>query len=440
MHGLAEEMVRRIEKLEPQHMSIAAWAHARLGLRHVNFLQTVAVVAARTAERFDAQGVGNIIWAYGVLDFSNEELIAAMLARAEALAGELSAQEISNIAVGLQALGKTAALRRFLGRALGLFRGIAGAGSGANWADLANAVADAVRGEGGDFPAASDFESYFRHQLLEPILGCLAQLAPASAARPESEVLESLQLLCAEGGSSLPYFGEVYTREALARLRLAEAAHNGGKVSSPIGFAPWSAWAKEARQSCFEAAQAQAQAAGSAAQGDKSCWRPPSTDGILAYASWSVECGGGRKVIELPGRVFLSARSSRESEGHESDCVQALLRPLRQHPRRDLHPERMALLELFAKMLTDRQGQPGSCQAGEDSAAEVEIKVKALLVKCRGAVRIYISQYPCISCLGVMCQAARHCPMIAFAVDFDNAWKTHFGRPRFSSMQQEVPS
>lgn len=382
---LADEMVRRIVRLEPQHMSITTWAHARLGFVHKRFLVAVAKAAAKNAAKFDAQGIGNIVWGYGVLGFESEALVNAMASRAESIAPQLSSQEISNIAYGIHSVGQSVRLRRFLEVTTPLFCRFAGSTSdGPSWADFANIVFSAVR-SAGELAGSNELETIFRRLFLDPVTEGLSRLA-AGPALGIPDALASLQIVLDTNG--IPYFGEFYTREVLQKLDiLAQRSGDGDALPG---------WALEARRRCLEASS-----------GD---WRIPCTDTILAHASWDLQLEAKSLSVSSAGRVFRASWT----DGID-DHIKELLQPLRQHIKRDMHPERVALLELI-----DEAARAGI--AGEDS-------LRAL----RGSVRMYVSQYPCVSCLGVFCQLVRRCPCVTLEVDFDSAWSTHFGQPRHES-------
>eukprot|EP00439_Symbiodinium_sp_Y106_P040403 s4486_g4.t4 len=73
---------------------------------------------------------------------------------------------------------------------------------------------------------------------------------------------------------------------------------------------------------------------------------------------------------------------------------------------REDHAERTALLHLTRAFLK-RSGW----EASDD---------------CAGWLKLYISHFPCISCVAVICQFVRFFPAIRLELDFDNMWKTRF--------------
>ncbi|CAE7884343.1 ppiA [Symbiodinium microadriaticum] len=83
-----------------------------------------------------------------------------------------------------------------------------------------------------------------------------------------------------------------------------------------------------------------------------------------------------------------------------------MLQPIFSHINREDHAERTALLHLTRAFLK-RSGW----EASDD---------------CAGWLRLYISHFPCISCVAVICQFVRFFPAIRLELDFDNMWKTRF--------------
>merc|ERR1712083_640765 len=102
-----------------------------------------------------------------------------------------------------------------------------------------------------------------------------------------------------------------------------------------------------------------------------------------------------------PGRLF----SSEIPKGVDSK-IHEMLQPIFSHINRDDHSERAAFLHICRAFLK-RCGWEGS----DD---------------CSGTIRLYVSPFPCISCVAVSCQFVRFFPGIRLEMDFDNMWKTRF--------------
>ncbi|CAK9108529.1 unnamed protein product [Durusdinium trenchii] len=107
------------------------------------------------------------------------------------------------------------------------------------------------------------------------------------------------------------------------------------------------------------------------------------------------------QITKEPGRLFYSvAPRGMDSKIHK------MLQPVFSHIHREDHSERSALLHI-ARTVLKRCGS----QASDD---------------CSGWLRLYVSHFPCISCVAVICQFIRFFPAIRLELDFDNMWKTRF--------------
>ncbi|CAE8669265.1 unnamed protein product, partial [Polarella glacialis] len=423
MEALAEQITRRARDCQGQHLSIIAWSFAKLGLACEAPLAALAAELATKASELDAQGVGNSIWAFGVLSFWSAGFVEAVGRRAVAVVEQLTAQEMANAAFGLQVLSRwrqqeqghadipmCSRLQDFLRAASAPFCRKAGLRDGASWTDFAN-VARAEHAAFANVGDASldtlkEVDTRFRCLMLEPAISCLLRILPASQEHAKDSprvALSDLQLILDDaasgsGSGGLPNLGEHYTREALQRMGLAPAATADSQGNSNVRPAP-AAWVEQARRECRSSA------------GER--WRIPSTDTVLAFVAWDVSSSASSSSGRWrnAGRVYRSADAPLGRQGGRG--AEELLRPLRQHIRRDAHPERLALLELFEE-IGGRQEEMRGALAG-----------------CRGWVQVYVTQYPCLSCLAVFCQFCRRCPQTQLEVDFDNAWTSLCGKPRY---------
>ena len=190
------------------------------------------------------------------------------------------------------------------------------------------------------------------------------------------------------GALGAPHFGAAYTAEALLELGIAVARAEDG-------------WLREARLQCQSVV------------GD---WQIPSSHSIVAYAQWDVWCQGGAEEGRLvePGRVFRSGWSE-----NVADDVKELLHPFTQIIKRDMHSERVALLELLDAVLQRAAAQPEP-GAGRD----------AVLAACEGSLQVYLSHFPSLSSVAVFCQFLRRCPRVRLTFGFDDAWLSCCGQPR----------
>lgn len=126
----------------------------------------------------------------------------------------------------------------------------------------------------------------------------------------------------------------------------------------------------------------------------------PSTESIVTSVSYNISLRSQFLCME-PGRLFFSDIP----RGIDPRLLE-MLQPIFSHINRDDHSERAAFLHL-SRLLLKRCGWSGT----DD---------------CSGWLRIYVSHFPCISCVAVTCQFVRFFPAIRLEMDFDNMWKTRF--------------
>jgi hypothetical protein len=126
----------------------------------------------------------------------------------------------------------------------------------------------------------------------------------------------------------------------------------------------------------------------------------PCTESVATHVAYKVYYRG-RLLCAEPGRLFFQGRSRNMDQR-----IQDMLQPVFSNINRDDHSERAALLHVTRAVL-NRCGWHGS----DD---------------CDGWLRMYISHFPCISCIAVICQFVRIFPAIRLELDFDNMWKTRF--------------
>lgn len=126
----------------------------------------------------------------------------------------------------------------------------------------------------------------------------------------------------------------------------------------------------------------------------------PSTESIVSHVSFKIFHKSRLMSVE-PGRLFFS-----EIPRGVDPRIHEMLQPIFSHINRDDHSERAAFLHLCRAFLK-RCGWEGS----DD---------------CSGWIRLYVTHFPCISCVAVTCQFVRFFPAVRLEMDFDNMWKTRF--------------
>lgn len=108
-----------------------------------------------------------------------------------------------------------------------------------------------------------------------------------------------------------------------------------------------------------------------------------------------------------------------DDSSEHSILVERMLQPLFLQVPRKGHAERRALVSLLRM------------------AAAAFGGVEAL-PSVRGIVQLYVTHYPCISCLAVIAQFVWRLPGVSLYVDFDNAWKTWKERSEESRASAEL--
>lgn len=126
----------------------------------------------------------------------------------------------------------------------------------------------------------------------------------------------------------------------------------------------------------------------------------PCTESIVSHVSW--KCSFKNQIMSVePGRLFFSGMPR-----NVDPRIQEMLQPIFSHINRDDHSERAAFLHVV-RAWTKRCGF-------HDTDA------------CSGWIRLFITHFPCISCLAVTCQFVRFFPAVRLQIDFDNMWKTRY--------------
>eukprot|EP00746_Dinoflagellata_sp_MGD_P022727 gnl/MRDRNA2_/MRDRNA2_153208_c0_seq1.p1 gnl/MRDRNA2_/MRDRNA2_153208_c0~~gnl/MRDRNA2_/MRDRNA2_153208_c0_seq1.p1 ORF type:complete len:182 (+),score=30.58 gnl/MRDRNA2_/MRDRNA2_153208_c0_seq1:137-682(+) len=130
----------------------------------------------------------------------------------------------------------------------------------------------------------------------------------------------------------------------------------------------------------------------------------PSTESIVAWSSCDIFLRE-KFMMHEPGRLFYwGIPRNVDARVHE------MLQPIFSHINRDDHAERYGFLFTTRAMIR---------RCGYDATDD-----------CSGCIRMYISHFPCISCVAIFCQFIRFFPGVRLEMDFDNMWKTRFDHGR----------
>lgn len=130
----------------------------------------------------------------------------------------------------------------------------------------------------------------------------------------------------------------------------------------------------------------------------------PSTENVVSWFSGKVFRKERLMMVE-PGRLFyFGIPRNVEPQVHE------MLQPIFSHIKREDHCERYGFLHTVRALVR---------RCGYDGIGE-----------CSGSLSMYVSHFPCISCIAIVCQFIRYFPAIRLDVDYDNMWKTRFAHGR----------
>lgn len=170
----------------------------------------------------------------------------------------------------------------------------------------------------------------------------------------------------------LPHLGPEYTRHALQALRWSQPTYPTQWVSS-------------------------ARLAVSAALGARDQYYPVRTELVLARVIAHLHFHSCS--LHVPGRLF---HAGIPAEADEQTC--SLLRPTFRHVMRANHAERGALLWVTA------------------AARNAFSICDSQFAELAGTLQLYVSHFPCMSCLSVLGQFARLASHVTLEAAFDDAW------------------
>eukprot|EP00927_Polykrikos_kofoidii_P045219 TRINITY_DN39120_c0_g1_i1.p1 TRINITY_DN39120_c0_g1~~TRINITY_DN39120_c0_g1_i1.p1 ORF type:complete len:189 (+),score=30.86 TRINITY_DN39120_c0_g1_i1:122-688(+) len=126
----------------------------------------------------------------------------------------------------------------------------------------------------------------------------------------------------------------------------------------------------------------------------------PSTESIVCWVSWDVMLRNQPMSVE-PGRLFCC-----DTPANVDTRIHNVLQPIFSHISREDHSERAAFLHITRALI-----KRCSWEGTDD---------------CHGTLKMFISHFPCISCVAIACQFVRFFPAIRLQLDFDNMWKTRY--------------
>jgi len=398
--AIAKESIKNIHEFTTQHLSNTAWAFAKLLVLNLNLLTAIAAQAIATMTVCDPQSIATIAWSFATLGRVNVPLMYSISSEAMVRMQILEPQELSNIAwsfarlkmydgpllsaiaseslpkldhcISLNiantawafaVLSKASLLAAFFPPAVRCFLDFQGVSTGTEMVDLVSVAA-----KYGPFEGQAELERRFEQHIFIPTmeqLTAIVNVEDQQMATTMSAFRDFLNL------RQLPHLGFYYTRHALASL----GWHAPAKSAS---------WVLEARHQVWAAL-------------GLGVGTPVRTERIVAWISSALVHRD--RVMEVSGEIFHAGVAP------EVDTeVQNMLRSTVRHMERDNHAERAALLSLVLRLLN-------TCRAGTTALRDMV-----------GTVRLYVSHFPCTSCVGVLGQFVRLMPKARLEIAFDDAW------------------
>lgn len=326
-------------------------------------LTSTAAASLPRITDYRPQELANIAWSFSRLKCNHCPLLHATSSEALPKLTEFVSLNIANTAWAFCVLSDTSLSARFLPPAVTYFLRLEHDAVGTEWVDLVSAAT-----RHGDFLGRDELVFQFEETILlqaSQRLGSIVDptVVLASALREYKDFLDEKQL---------PHLGPYYTRRALSLIGWL----------APADRALWVDWARQ------EAWAMLGMRVGPLVR----------TESIVAWVA--AELWFHDACVEVSGSLFqagILAQVKKEVSG--------LLQSTFRHMARDDHAERAALLHVLIIALD---------VCGLDSA---------VLGEFTGKVRLYISHFPCVSCLGVLGQFARLMHSAVLEVAFDDAWE-----------------
>eukprot|EP00446_Apocalathium_sp_SHHI-4_P092988 CAMPEP_0177441382 /NCGR_PEP_ID=MMETSP0369-20130122/4377_1 /TAXON_ID=447022 ORGANISM="Scrippsiella hangoei-like, Strain SHHI-4" /NCGR_SAMPLE_ID=MMETSP0369 /ASSEMBLY_ACC=CAM_ASM_000364 /LENGTH=1013 /DNA_ID=CAMNT_0018913249 /DNA_START=163 /DNA_END=3202 /DNA_ORIENTATION=+ len=407
--AVIEEVLERrgIESCTPREVSNTAWAYSTIiGRAHAPWLAAVAAYTCDRIFEFDMQCIGNVLWSFSNVGVVSEALFRCAARETAARCEAAGPEACMNVAQVLSAMHAArieeprlleAAARCFL-----QFEGSIGARELIVLANAAALYADRV----GSAAAAwwPPLEAALSARVLEPLLGVLR---PArSGPRPPSERAAETwtRLDAVVGPLDFEHLGVHFTARLLRESGLAAEVcvlGDGAAMGGSSGLPAAPPWAAAAALACADERARIVQEPSEQTQKLSRQLDKVNKREIVAWVSFDVWVGSAaspqqRQQLAEPGRT-CSWRPDFEDQAGRSSLLRPLMTKSRQgatlvgeHDRSG-HAERGALLEVADSWLA---AVPGG---GGRGASPHEVS---------GSLRLYVTHFPCISCIGVISQFA----------------------------------
>ncbi|CAJ1423521.1 unnamed protein product [Effrenium voratum] len=362
-----------LAEFENFDLSQLLWSFAKVWWRDEELLKEAAhdMLCGRKKrlEKMCAQDLGCVLWAFAMLRWPDGALFEALAAAARRHLATLKPLDVGNVAWAL-AVSKqmdTATARLIADHALS-----AGFNTADGWVHVLSGLEAPLRGD----PRWAQLEARFEAMIFGPLCERLKRLATLAEGKEQmATARQELALLEAwVGDQQLEHLGPDYTQ------RLARCC---GLWSDSQG-----AW--EAARGAFAAAEPEGKRVGL------------HQSKVVAWLAYSLRLeGDGPEVATTSesGQLITYGRAEREFCPHWQAAERLLLPLSTTSHSRGGHAERVAMLQVFSAALKCAE----QLRTGDD-------------LELLGEIRLFVSHWPCVSCLTVLCQVRALAPQVQLHV------------------------
>lgn len=396
---------RGIHSCTPREVSNTAWAYSTIiGRAHSPWLSAIAAFSCERMAEFDMQCIGNMLWSFAHVGVFSEPLFRVACAETARRCTSAVAETALNVAQVLDAISAARFIDvPFLEAATNFFLSFGDAVETRQLVILSNAVHPVCD----RISQWKWLEAAMQARIMRPLLASIPKRLQSSGARAFTVGHEEARAAFDACVSmlDLDHLGAHYTANFLREAGLVTDISIVGLLGSHLGSQPW---AEHAAQRCVDEhvriTKEGDQTLKSSRQLDKVNKRE-----VLAWVSFEVllSCPSAQRREQRAeaGRVYAWRQDIEEHDGHylAAKWLRPVVTKSRHGPNivgehdRSGHAERGALLEVATSWLEFAQG----------AVLEVE-----------GTLRLYVSHFPCISCVSVIAQFARLFPGVRLAVSF----------------------
>eukprot|EP00927_Polykrikos_kofoidii_P043563 TRINITY_DN37639_c0_g2_i1.p1 TRINITY_DN37639_c0_g2~~TRINITY_DN37639_c0_g2_i1.p1 ORF type:complete len:829 (-),score=124.08 TRINITY_DN37639_c0_g2_i1:8-2353(-) len=443
---------RRFDRMSSQDIGCILWAFAMVQWDDARLFEALADASLSRLADLKPLDVGNAVWALSAarrLDIATAKTVAEhVLERCRisaATGGGARGDPGREIGRGANAWNQTAVDRYFKG----------------DWGETAEGwvhTLDALRHCRDDLDGRWELlESIFAESILRPLSHRLANLqegakecfgAVQRLADSDTHTLAASRQMVAEfttwtAEMQLEHLGPAYTRDVAAGLHLCDAPAAGEEPG--LGFqAPWVGEGRAALEA-YTLVRGEDE---HTARIQSSVGPKPSRVGlhqskVVAWIAYEIQ-------LQLPGavcsttvaergRVVPYGRADREYSALWQ-ISEKLLQAVQTSHTRAGHAERVAMLHVMCDLLRAAESRAsvvgtvedvdttvvacGYSPASETGLTNGEAKRLLESINFKGELRLFVSHWPCVSCVAVLCQFTALCPGVHVRAAWDG-FSTH---------------